>query len=34
MESITIFHDVSKFVDFWRKYADISRTQRVYHTEV
>ena len=30
-QSISVFLDVAKFTDFWRKNVDISRTQGMCH---
>ena len=31
MQSIHLFLDTAKFADFWRKIADVSRSQGVGH---
>ena len=31
MQSISVFLDIAKFVDFWRKNADVSGMQEVCH---
>ena len=31
MQSISVFLDITKFVDFWGKSADVSITQGVCH---
>ena len=31
MESISVFLDIAKLADFWRKNADVSRIQEVFH---
>ena len=31
MQSISVFLDIAKLADFWRKYADVSRTQCLCH---
>ena len=31
MQPTTVLLDIAKFADFWRKNADVSRTQEVYH---
>ena len=31
MKSVSVFLDIAKFADFWRKNADVSRTQGVCH---
>ena len=31
MQSISVFYDITKFADFLRKNADVSRTQGVCH---
>ena len=31
MESISVFLDIAKFVDFWLKNADVGRTQGLCH---
>ena len=31
MQSMSVLLDIVKFADFWRKNADVSRTQEVCH---
>ena len=31
MQSITVYPDVTKVANFWRKNADVSRTQMMFH---
>ena len=31
MQHISVFLDLAKFADFWRKNVDVSRTQGVCH---
>ena len=31
MYSVSVFLDIAKFADFGRKYADVSRSQKICH---
>ena len=31
MQSVSVFSGIAKFVDFWWRNADVSRTQEVRH---
>ena len=34
MQSISLFPDITKIADIRQKYADVSRTQEVYHVMI